>query len=180
MKPIRTLVLLLSLTACQRSESLDQREPVVPPQPSVIPTSPATDSGALVLVREYVLRDGRGERLGTNPWFIDAVDWPDEPGYDEITVIASYEVGPGEVTGDSARIPVVYRRVGRIETGENSARFVADTGQEIQRFLVERHENRWRISEPQINQHVLAERVLELIPLSDADRALLEQMRRSP
>lgn len=84
------------------------------------------------------------------------------------------------MAGDSARIPVVFQRVGRIETGENSARFVADAGQEVQQFFVEGRSTRWRIVEPQINQHVLAERVQELIPLGDGERKLIERAGRRP
>lgn len=180
MKPMQFLVLLLALSACERSDTVDAKESAVSVPPSVTAAGPVTDSGAVALVQEYVARDGRGERLGVSQWFRDAVDWPDEPGYDEITVISGYEVGTANVVSDTARIPVRFRRIGRIETDENSARFVSDTGQEAQQFVVERRETRWIIVEPQINQHVLAERVLALISLAEAEREALRRLGTSP
>lgn len=125
------------------------------------------------LVREYVTRDSRGERLGANPWFRSVVDWPDEPGYDEFTVITGFDIRPLVVTTDTARVRVTYHRAGRIETGESSARFVADDSLEVETFVVARTGEGWRIVEPQINQHILAKSVLAAVALGDQDRATL-------
>jgi hypothetical protein len=131
------------------------------------------------LVREYVTRDGRGERLGANPWFRSVVDWPDEPGYDEFTVITGFDIRPLAIGADTARVRVTYNRAGRIETGETSARFVSEPGLEEQTFVLARTDGRWRIVEPQINQHVFAKSVLTAVRLSNEDRAKLAALPES-
>ncbi len=145
---------------------------------------PAADSapGALDqkepvrLVREYVTRDANGERLTTNPWFLNVVTWEDEPGYDRYTVIRGYTVRPLRADSSTGRVEVRYDRLGYVQTtGRTTVAFEAAEGPELRVFTVALTDNGWRIVAPQIDQHVLVEPALRHSPFSPEDRRLVEE-----
>jgi hypothetical protein len=110
------------------------------------------------LVREYVKRDANGERLGPNPWFFQAVTWEVEPAYDSYTVIRGYTVEkPKAIHGSPARITVRYDVLGWITPVGAEWIFMEQTGEEVFEFVVVQTDQGWRIDDPTIDQHVLAE-----------------------
>lgn len=111
----------------------------------------------LGLVRQYVKRDANGERLQSNPWFQDAVTWPDEPAYDSFAVIRSYTVPPTTIAGSPAKITVRYDRIGWAVPEVGQLRFIAQWLPQDVVFVVLQTDAGWRIDGPQISQRVLAE-----------------------
>jgi len=133
----------------------------------------------LELVREYVERDSRGERLRTAPWFLSVVTWLEDPAFDSYTVIAGFQVGQLAQTGDSATVAVTYQRLGWIQTtGRNTVRFVPSDTVERYDFRLSMSTGRWLITQPRLEPHVLVDTVLAAPPLGAADRDTL-QARRS-
>ena len=110
------------------------------------------------LVRQYVKRDANGERLESNPWFFDAVTWPEDPAYESYTVIRRYAVQPPRtIVGSPAEITVFYDVIGWLVPGGDGLTFLEEEKQEVFKFVVVQTDQGWRIDEPQIDQHVLAE-----------------------
>ncbi len=132
-------------------------------------------NGALSLVREYVQRDSRGERLGPSPWFTTVVTWPDDPGYDSYTAITGFELTPHSTgLNDSAQVRVTYHTAGWILAGDSTqVRFMPHDSLETQIFSVIRAGGLWRIASPQIGQHVLVEAALTASSLGSEDRKKL-------
>lgn len=132
------------------------------------------------LVRQYVKRDGDGERLAPADWFQQVVTWPQEPGYDSHTVIRSYRVErPPSIEG-SAKIQVRYELIGWVVPGKPHSTFIPWEGTEVFTFVVIRDEQGWRIAEPMIDQHVLAEVVAAGSNLSPEDAALIRELAAAP
>jgi len=125
------------------------------------------------LVREYVERDASGERLQTAPWFLEVVVWPEDPAFDSYTVIAGFDVGPAVTQGDTVYVPVVYQRIGWIESTGDSARLILSDTTEHHRFVVANLGSRWLIAAPRLGPHVMADTVLSRTPLVARDRASL-------
>lgn len=142
-------------------------------------SSPAVDSAPAVrLVREYVERDARGERLRSNPWFLNAVIWEDEPAFDSYTLISRYEIVPLHTDSSTGRVEVTYYRAGYVRTtGGRTVSFEPDTGREVQVFTVALTFNGWRIVAPQLDQHVLLDAALAQSPFSAADRNRIEALK---
>lgn len=162
MRTVTAALLLIAVWSCRPRE-----------QPQAMDTNRA--GSPLALVREYVDRDARGERLRSAPWFLSVVGWPEEPAFDSYTVIATYQVGQLAPSGDSAIVPVTYQRLGWIETtGRHAVRFVI--GETIERydFRLGVREGRWLIGEPRLEPHVLADTALAKAPLSASDRDMLQ------
>lgn len=123
------------------------------------------------LVREYVKRDASGERLVPSLWFADAVTWEVEQAYESYTVIRGYTVErPARIEGSPARIRVRYDVIGWIAPVDADWVFMEQRGEEEFEFVVVRTDAGWRIDEPQIDQHVLAE-VAAARPSRSADDA---------
>lgn len=122
----------------------------------------------VALVREFVRRDGKGQFLQTDDWFMGAVSCPDiEPGPDTFTVVRSYKVKPArKVSRDEVRIEVEYDVL-----GEFGLHFRRAPSRRTRVFTVVRTPYGWRIQSPALNQHVLAsERPgLAVEPAPDAD-----------
>ena len=161
----------IALLAC-RQES--QRSNAITSQK--ISSAPAP-ADPVQLVREYVNRDARGERLKSNPWFMNVVAWPEEPGYDTYTIITAFEVKPLHTDSSTARVEVTYRRAGFLETvGRSTAKFVRNAAAEERVFTVALTDNGWRITAPQMDQHVLASAVPDWTPLTESDRGTLKTL----
>jgi hypothetical protein len=168
MKPFACLLLTLA-TGCSTA--------LVKPAPE---GQALSSSPAIQLVKEYVERDAKGERLQTNPWFLDVVAWPDEPGYDSYTVISGYVATPLSADSSTARVRVDYRRAGYVRTtGARSVEFEQSIATESHVFTVALSDNGWRITAPQIEQHVLVETALSLSPLNEGDKDRLSKLRRA-
>jgi hypothetical protein len=132
------------------------------------------------LVRQYVKRDGAGERLGPAPWFEEVVTWPQDPAYDSATVIRQYTVQPPPtIHGSPAKIEVRYEVIGWIVPGKEHLGFIPGDKIEVFTFVVVRDDVGWRIQEPQIDQHVLAE-VAAARKLTPEDAALIRQLAAEP
>jgi hypothetical protein len=141
---------------------------------SVLGPGKAPMQSAIDLVAEYTRRDGDGERLETNPWFLGVVSWEDEPAYDSYAVIRAVALGAAAVKADTVRVPAVYERLGWVETsGRGTARLIVKPGQETRVFVVVRMEGRWIITDPQTEPHVLATIALARSPLDAGSRATL-------
>jgi len=133
------------------------------------------------LVRQYVQRDAAGERLGPDPWFEEVVTWPMEPAYDSYTVIHRHEVErPPTITGSPARIRVRYEVMGWIATQGEQSVFMEQPGVEVFEFVVLRDDEGWRLSKPQIDQHVLAEVVAAGGSLTPEDAARVRELAAQP
>lgn len=165
MKTLAAVLLVLGVTSCNREE----RAPAMQTTETHSP---------LELVREYVERDSRGERLRTAPWFLSVVAWQEDPAFDSYTVIVGLQVGQPTQTGDSATVPVTYQRLGWIQTtGRNTVRFVASDTVERYDFRLGVSAGRWLITEPRLEPHVLVDTVLAAAPLSAADRDTMRARR---
>lgn len=141
-------------------------------------SGPIDSTPPMRLVREYVERDARGERLQSNPWFLNAVIWEDEPGYDSYTLITGYRLRALHADSSTGRVEVAYTRAGYVRaTGDSSVSFKPDAAREVQVFTVALTFNGWRIVAPQLDQHVLVEPALTQSPFSPADRRRLQTMR---
>lgn len=129
------------------------------------------------LVRQYVKRDANGERLGPNPWFQEVVTWPQDPAYDSYSVIRAYAVEPPPtIPGSPARIPVRYDVIGWIVAEGRRTTFLEQEKEEVFEFVVLRTDDGWRIDEPQIDQHVLAEIAAASKALSPEDAARIREV----
>jgi hypothetical protein len=129
------------------------------------------------LVREYVKRDANGERLAHNPWFFEAVTWEVEQAYESYTVIRGYTVEkPKVIQGSPARITVRYDVLGWIAPVGAEWIFMEQTGEELIEFVVVRTEAGWRIDEPAIDQHVLAEIVAARPTRSPEDAVRIREL----
>ncbi len=107
----------------------------------------------VALVREFVRRDGKGQFLKTDDWFMGAVSCPElEPGPDTFTVVRSYKVKPPTRKGrDEVRIEVEYDVLGQF-----SLRFRPGPTRVTRVFTVVRTPHGWRIQSPALDPHVLA------------------------
>lgn len=141
-------------------------------------SGPVDSTPPMRLVREYVERDARGERLRSNPWFLNAVIWEDEPAFDSYTLITGYQLRALHADSSTGRVEVAYTRAGYVRiTGDSSVSFEPDPAREVQVFTVALTFNGWRIVAPQLDQHVLVDPALNQSPFSPADRRRLEAMR---
>lgn len=130
------------------------------------------------LVREYVERDARGERLKSNPWFLNAVIWEDEPAFDSYTLITGYQLRMLHADSSTGRVEVAYARAGYVRaTGDSSVSFQPDSGREVHVFTVALTFNGWRIVAPQLDPHVLVGPALTQSRFSPADRRQVQAMR---
>ncbi|MGH7645492.1 MAG: hypothetical protein ACREMR_07885 [Gemmatimonadales bacterium] len=154
-------------------------EPRRPPVAAAQAPSDLDQAEPIRLVREYVTRDANGERLTTNPWFLNVVIWEDEPGYDRYTLIKGYEVRSIRADSSTARVEVGYERLGYVQTtGRNTVAFQSAQGLEVRVFTVALTDNGWRIVAPQLDQHVLVEPALRHSPFTAEDRTRLQQLAR--
>ena len=133
------------------------------------------------LVREYVKRDANGERMEPTPWFAGAVTWEIEPAYESYTVIRGYTVEkPTTVQGSPFRITVRYDVIGWIAPLDADYVFMEQPGIERFEFVVTKGDQGWRIDEPQIDQHVLAEIVAGRPTRSAEDAARIRELAAQP
>jgi hypothetical protein len=143
MRAIAVAFCVSSLIACAV-----EKTPQAHGDSSSVQSGNAQGEGAIRLVREYVERDSRGERLeGPAPWFHSVVTWPDDPGYDSYTVITGFEITPGATSSDTAHVRVQYHTVGWLTAGDSlQPRFTPRDTLEVQDFVLLRSGQKWAIS----------------------------------
>jgi hypothetical protein len=127
---------------------------------------------------QYVKRDGAGERLGPAPWFEEVVTWP-RTAYDSARSSGSTRstaAHHSRVTGED-RGSLRGDRLDR--AGKEHLGFIPGDKIEVFTFVVVRDDVGWRIQEPQIDQHVLAE-VTAARKLTPEDAALIRQLAAEP
>ena len=171
------MAVLLGFVACNgRKAGADDKAP-----PVNVATIDSLSRAALQLVREYVERDSRGERLKSNAWFNKVVAWPEDPGYDSYTVITGFLVEPIDRQGDTARVRVSYNVAGEMRAGgKNDARFSRHDTLQAVVFRIGKYPDGLSIMEPQIEQHVLVDSALTKSSLGADDRRKLEGLRGAP
>jgi hypothetical protein len=138
---------------------------------------PVDIAAATELVRQYVDRDAQGERLRFSPWFAGAVVWPDDPGYDQFTLISGWEIGPAWGSGDTVRVTVKYDVVGQAFAGtEGDRRFMPNAGSRSIEFKVVLSARQLKIAGPQIEQHVLVAAAIRDAGFGALDKAALGKL----
>jgi hypothetical protein len=94
------------------------------------------------LVREFLVRDGKGEFLSSSPFWLAATQCAGE-GTDYATVIASYSVDSLGVAGDTARFAVTQHFLGELIQG--SSRFSPHVHTAVDTFVLVHRRYGWRI-----------------------------------
>ena len=133
------------------------------------------DHPALMLVREYALRDARGEYTGVSAWYDSATEFQDEvPGWDQGAVVKGYTVAPVLLKEDSALIDVTYNEVAIIEGDGSGGAFLSfgDTTY-TEHFTVRRTPAGWRITAPIAFSHTSAAVVADYPSVKPDQRAHL-------
>ena len=162
--------------ACVAISCTQGRDAAVPQRNTF---DPKVRADPVRLVREYVERDARGDRLETNAWFDSVVTWPQDPGYDSYAVITRFGLSVLGEARDTTRVEVQYDVAGIMKAGGPAdTRFAPRQRTEVDTFVVERAPDGWRISSPQIHQHVLAAAALQRSALGKEDRDRLTELRR--
>ena len=130
---------------------------------------------ALALVREYAVRDARGEFTGVSPWYDQATEFQQEvPGWDQGAVVRRYEIRPVRLQEDSAVIAVAYDQVAVIGgDGAGGTRLAFRDTTYTETFVVLRTTGGWRIVKPILPSHTSASVVLEYPSLTPEQRSRL-------
>lgn len=129
---------------------------------------------AMALVREYVRRDFNGEFTSASQWFNGALLCPGHvPGWDVATIVASYSIGVARPGKGALSIPVTYRILG---TTWFDSQIAEDVRRETVTFVLEKTPFGWRIVEPQQNQHVSPQTLLNAPEFSKEGRRRLQRL----
>jgi hypothetical protein len=105
------------------------------------------------------------------------VTWPQDPAYDSMTVIRRYAVEPPPtIHGSPAKITVRYEVIGWIVPGKEHSGFIPGDKIEVFTFVVVLGDEGWRIDQPQIDQHVLAEVAAARESITPEDAALIREL----
>lgn len=119
------------------------------------------------VVRRYCNLDEQGARLSSERWKETAalVTWPDEPGWDEVTVITGFRIASVKTTGDQSTVTVAYDVVG----------VNGKTMRETVPFKLTRINKRWQITEPQIQPHAKSAMTGDTVTLTCTARSPHEE-----
>jgi hypothetical protein len=81
--------------------------------------APATAADPLATVRAFCRADGHGARLNASTWpeVAGLVEWPLEPAWDHVRLIAGYEVGTPRQSGGRVEVEVQYTVVADVRAG---------------------------------------------------------------
>jgi len=131
------------------------------------------DNAGVSLIREYVVRDFKGERLRANSWFMNAVVWQEESAYDGYALVSSVSLTVLSADSSTARVRVGYVRQGFVRATEHGVRFDRDFASEETVFTAVLTDAGWRIAAPQLEQHVGVAHALRLSPFTPQERELL-------
>ena len=141
------------------------------------PTPP--DASPVALMREFLTRDARGDRLRTDPWMAQHTLWGHvEPGWDGYQVIIGYKLRTIHADSSTARIAITYDVTGTVDV-DTSAHYIRKPSTQTVTFTLALTDVGWRIVAPTIEPHVLGTAISPRTSFSAADWALLrEDMRR--
>lgn len=103
------------------------------------------------LVREYLIRDGRGDFLKSDSWLDSVTICPGHlPGTDVFSVIAEYKIEKSEESKSSTIIQVKYKILGTFASGGDRGElnaFTAKRESKTESFEVEHTPYGWRLKE---------------------------------
>lgn len=137
-------------------------------------TTPAhPDPGKLV--REYVRRDGGGEFLSSNTFWVSATECA-EGGADAARVITSSTIDSLGIRADTARFAVTYHFLGDLLQG--SVGFAPKVNTETDTFVVIHRPYGWRIVGPHGMPIMMRDAARRFWPLTRADLARLDSAAR--
>ncbi len=123
------------------------------------PYAGAVEFGPQGAVRQFCQADSRGHRATVAGWaaFAPLVDWPLEPAWDHVVLIAGYTVGgPRQLDEETLEIEVRYDVIGQVSA------FGFDTGVYVETYPFRVHTydgSAWRILGPPPPPHIAASRV---------------------
>jgi hypothetical protein len=127
------------------------------------------------LVREYVRRDGGGEFLASNTFWVSATECA-EGGPDVARVITSSAVDSLGIRGDTARFAVTYQFLGDLLQGPVG--FAPKVRTETDTFIVIHRPYGWRIVGPHGMPIMMRDAARRFWPLTRADVARLDSAAR--
>lgn len=132
------------------------------------------------LITEYLARDLQGERLRASEWFPERVSWTEEPGWDESTVVESYDIE--RIASDSQTVScrVIHRALGLVSATDTL--FVTfREAPKIDTVIFEAKTTTlgWRITRPRYNPHVGVTATIADSSLEESSRRRLQEMLRS-
>ena len=112
------------------------------------------------VVAAYLNEDaaGSGWSSETFPRLIHYAVWPDAPGWDTITVIKSFAILDTTVSGNKAKVKVVYGVLGQL--GNDT--FKKAIASEAATYSLSRANGQWTIEEPQLMPHIAVGDVIRL------------------
>jgi hypothetical protein len=127
------------------------------------------------LVREYVRRDGGGEFLSSNTFWVSATECA-EGGADVARVITSSSIDSLGIRADTARFAVTYHFLGDLLQGPVG--FAPNVRTQTDTFVVIRRPYGWRIVGPHGMPIMMREAARRFWPLTRADLARLDSAAR--
>ena len=136
------------------------------------------------LLREFLERDGRGDRLRTDSWMAQHTIWgPSEAGWDGYMVITSYRLRTVQADTSKAKLAVTYDVAGFVDV-DTSAHYTRRPRTETVVFTLAFTDAGWQLAAPIVEPHVLANQISPRTSLSRHDWALLRldarRVRQSP
>ena len=185
MRHTLTLPALIALVGCRghdtsKTATAASRAPVtdsVAAQPRNLlcrDTTPGhPDPGKLV--REYVRRDGGGEFLSSNTFWVSATECA-EGGADVARVITSSTVDSLGIRADTARFAVTYHFLGDLLQGPVG--FAPNVRTQTDTFVVIHRPYGWRIVGPHGMPIMMRDAARRFWPLTRADLASLDSAAR--
>lgn len=116
------------------------------------------DDDPCQLVEAFIAADSEGMQTSSEYWPLVQrfTDWKDGPGYDEVTVVRSYDINSLSVNDNGASVSVTYEVIGRMyQTGNSSCpsgycQQIDSTvkGRQSVVFLLRTDGTRWWIASP--------------------------------
>jgi hypothetical protein len=180
-----SFIALLALVGCRGRETsktatAESRAPTTDSVASHVPnllcrdTTPGhPDPGKLV--REYVRRDGGGEFLSSNTFWVSATECA-EGGADVARVITSSTIDSLGIRADTARFAVTYHFLGDLSQGPVG--FAPNVRTQTDTFVVIHRPYGWRIVGPHGMPVMMREAARRFWPLTRADLARLDSAAR--
>ncbi len=116
---------------------------------------PAKHLSPREVVQQYCDLDMKGARLSSQNPYNDAifalVAWPDEPGWDSATIVASCKVQRVQIGELKSEVSMQYTVLGTM-SGPSVVRAVNHP--EVVTFVLEKSQGEWKITRPMIRPHV--------------------------
>jgi hypothetical protein len=180
-----SFTILIACVSCRghdtsKTATADSRAPrtdsVASQAPNILcrDTTPAhPDPGKLV--REYVRRDGGGEFLSSNTFWVSGTECA-EGGADVARVITSSTIDSLGIRADTARFAVTYHFLGDLLQGPGG--FAPNVRTETDTFVVIHRPYGWRIVGPHGMPIMTRDAARRFWPLTRADLARLDSAAR--